>query len=147
MGSEMAAQTFETHAHTPVATGIGYLCLAIGIVGFVLRWFMIGGRYTMALGLAGLIGTNLALLQISRLYITRLQDRIIRTEMRLRAASLLTPEQQRLLSSLTMKQIVALRFASDPELPALVERAAREQLPPVAIKRAIQTWVPDLDRT
>jgi hypothetical protein len=46
-----------------------------------------------------------------------------------------------------MKQIAALRFASDAELPALLERAAREQLPPVAIKRAIKNWVPDLDRT
>lgn len=143
----MAVQTYETHAHQPIATGIGYLCLAIAIVGFALRWLLIGGRYTMALGLAGLIGTNLALLQISRLYITKLQDRIIRTEMRLRAASLLTPEQQRLMAGLTMKQIVALRFASDPELPALVERAAREHLPPNDIKRAIRDWVPDLDRT
>ena len=143
----MPAQTFETHAHRPTATAVGYLCLTVAIIGFALRWFLIGGRYTMALGLAGLIGTNLALLQISRLYITRLQDRIIRTEMRLRAASLLTPEQQRLLSGLTMKQIAALRFASDAELPALLERAAREQLPPVAIKRAIKNWVPDLDRT
>jgi hypothetical protein len=143
----MATQTFETHAHRPMATGVGYLCLTIAIVGFALRWFLIGGRYTMALGLGGLIGTNLALLQISRLYITRLQDRIIRTEMRLRAATLLTPEQQRLLSGLTMKQTAALRFAPDAELPALVERAAREQLPPVAIKRAIRNWVPDLDRT
>jgi predicted phage-related endonuclease len=143
----MAVQTFETHAHRPIATGIGYLCLVIAIAGFALRWFMIGGRYTMALGLAGLIGANLVLLQISRLYITRLQDRIIRTEMRLRATSLLTPEQQTLLSGLTMKQIVALRFASDAELPVLVERAAREQLPPAAIKRAIRNWVADLDRT
>ncbi len=143
----MAVQTFETHAHRPTATAIGYLCLAIAIAGFALRWFMIGGRYTMALGLAGLIGANLALLQISRLYITRLQDRIIRMEMRLRAGSLLTPEQQRLMEGLTMKQIVALRFASDPELPALLERAAREHLPPHDIKQAIRNWVPDLDRT
>ena len=145
--SRMAVQTFETHTHRPIATGVGYLCLAVAIVGFVLRWFMIGGRYTMALGLAGLVGTNLVLLLISRRYTTKLQDRIIRTEMRLRAASLLTPEQQRLMSGLTMKQIVALRFASDPELPALVERAAREHLPPSVIKRAITSWIPDVDRT
>lgn len=143
----MPAQTYESHTHTPVATGVGYLCLAIASVSFVLRWFLIGGRVTMALGLAGLVGTNLVLLWTARRYTTKLQDRIIRTEMRLRAAALLTPEQQRALSGLTMKQIVALRFASDPELPALAERAAREHLPPDAIKRAIRTWVPDPDRT
>jgi hypothetical protein len=87
------------------------------------------------------------LLWISRLYITRLQDRIIKLEMRVRTAALLTPEQQRLLMTLDNKRIAALRFASDGELPALVERAVREKLPPKEIKRAITTWVPDNDRT
>ena len=64
-----------------------------------------------------------------------------------RAAAFLTPEQQRLLMQLDTKQIVALRFASDAEMPALLERAAREKLPPKEIKRAIKTWVPDYDRT
>jgi Family of unknown function (DUF6526) len=143
----MATQSFENHAHQPVLTGIGYLFLVIAIVGFALRWFAIGGRTTMALGLAGLIATNLTLLLISRTYTTKLQDRIIKIEMRMRGAGLLTPEQQRLLMQLGNKQIVALRFASDAELPMLVERAARERLPPVEIKRAVKTWVPDLDRT
>ena len=143
----MASQTYATHVHRPTLTGVGYLCLVIAIVGFTLRWLLIGGRLTMAIGLAGLIGSQIALLLISRNYITRLQDRIIRLEMRLRGANLLTPDQQRQLASLRIKQIVALRFASDVELPALVERAAREQLPPDSIKRAIATWVPDYDRT
>ena len=143
----MASQTYATHVHRPTLTGVGYLCLVIAIVGFTLRWLLIGGRLTMAIGLAGLIGSQIALLLISRNYITRLQDRIIRLEMRLRGANLLTPDQQRQLASLRIKQIVALRFASDVELPALVERAAREQLPPDSIKRAITTWVPDYDRT
>jgi hypothetical protein len=128
-------------------TGLGYLFLAIALTGFALRWFGTGGRSTMALGLAGLMGTSLMLLLISRSYTTKLQDRIIKLEMRMRGASLLTPEQQRLLLQLDNKQIVALRFASDGELPLLVERAARERLRPIEIKRAVKTWVPDLDRT
>ena len=35
-----------------------------------------------------------------------------------------------------MKEIAALRFAPDTELPALLERAARERLAPLDIKRA-----------
>jgi hypothetical protein len=143
----MATQSFENHAHQPVLTGVGYACLAVAVAGFALRWFGTGGRATMALGLAGLIATNLVLLLISRSYTTKLQDRIIKIEMRMRGAGLLTSEQQRLLSTLGNKQIVALRFASDAELPQLVERAARERLPPIEIKRAVKTWVPDLDRT
>ena len=117
------------------------------MVAFTLRWFLIGGRVTMAIGLGGIIAAVGTLLTISRAYTTSLQDRIIRLEMRVRTLSLLSPEQQRMLAALTMKQIVALRFASDAELPALLERAARERLSPVDIKRAIRNWVPDLDRT
>jgi Family of unknown function (DUF6526) len=67
--------------------------------------------------------------------------------MRVRAASLLTPEQQRLLFQCDNKRIAALRFASDAELGALVERASKEQLKPTDIKRAIKNWVADNDRT
>jgi hypothetical protein len=112
-----------------------------------LRWFHIGGAYTMALGVGCLSLAVATLLYVSRTYITRLQDRIIRLEMHVRGAALLTPEQQRMLSGLHIKQVAALRFASDAELPALLERAAREQLKPDEIKRAIKTWVPDLHRT
>jgi uncharacterized protein DUF6526 len=89
----------------------------------------------------------LVLLQISRRYTTRLQDRIIKLEMRVRTASYLTPDQQRLFAQLHNKQIAALRFASDDELPALLERSVREKLPPKEIKRAVKNWTPDLDRT
>jgi len=143
----MREQSFENHAHQPVAAGIGYLCLWLALIFFALRWFLIGGRVTMALGLFCLCASVQALLFTSRTYITRLQDRIIKLEMRVRTAPFLTPEQQRMLLQLDNKQIVALRFASDAEIPALLERAAREQLPPREIKRAIKTWVPDYDRT
>ena len=51
------------------------------------------------------------------------------------------------LSRLSRSQVVALRFASDAELPALLERAEREHLTGDQIKRAIKDWVADLDRT
>jgi hypothetical protein len=143
----MPEQSYANHAHRPMLTVLGYLFLTIAMVCFYYRWREIGGRTMMALGIAGLIATNLMLLLMSRSYTTRLQDRIIKIEMRMRAAGLLTPEQQRMLAALGNKHIVALRFASDAELPLLVERAARERLAPADIKRAIKTWVPDPDRT
>lgn len=143
----MSEQSFEHHAHQPVAIGIGYLCLWLALASFALRWFLIGGRVTMALGLFLLCAAVQVLLYTSRAYTTALQDRIIKLEMRVRTASFLTAEQQRMLLQLDKKQIVALRFASDAEMPALLERAVREKLPPKEIKRAIRTWVPDLDRT
>jgi hypothetical protein len=141
------AQTFENHGHRPVPTAVGFVLTIVSLSAFGLRWFAIGGRLTFALGLFCLIGAVLTLLYVSRIYTTKLQDRIIKLEMRVRCAPLLTPERQRLLAELGTKQIVALRFASDAELPALIERAAREQLPPREIKRAIKSWTPDPDRT
>jgi hypothetical protein len=102
---------------------------------------------SFAAGLVGLILSVGTLILISRTYITRLQDRIIKLEMRVRGAGVLNLEQQRALQTLNPKQIAALRFASDEELPALVERTAREQLPPADIKKSIRTWVADYDRT
>jgi hypothetical protein len=140
-------QTLENHAHRPTLTGLGYLLTIVALVALALRWFHIGGRLTFAIGLLSLAGAVLTLLYMSRVYTTKLQDRIIKLEMRVRCAPLLTPEQQRLLAQLANKQIVALRFASNSELPALLERTSREQLPADEIKRAIKTWMPDLDRT
>jgi len=140
-------QTYENHAHLPVRTAIGFACLTVAVVAFALRWFGIGGRGSFALGLLGLCAAVTMLLLMSRSYTTQLQDRIIKLEMRVRTASLLTPEQQRLLGQLDNKQIAALRFASDGELAALLERAVREKLQPKEIKRAVKSWTPDLDRT
>ena len=143
----MATQSYANHRHNPKMSGIGFLFLLLSIVAFGLRWFQIGGRYTMALGLIGLIGAVQILLSISRVYITKLQDRIIKLEMRVRAMTLLSPAQQSVLARLSKQQIVALRFASDAELPALVERADREKLSADQIKQAVTNWVPDWDRT
>ena len=84
---------------------------------------------------------------IIRWYIVALQDRIIMLEMKVRAAEVLAPGQDAQLSKLTVKQIVALRFASDDELGSLLERAVRENLSPRDIKASIRTWRPDWYRT
>jgi hypothetical protein len=143
----MPTQDYATHRHNPTLSAIGFLFLLVAVVAFTLRWFEIGGRYTMALGLLGLIASILTLLWISRVYITKLQDRIIRLEMRVRGMTLLTPAQQAILARLSKPQIVALRFASDAELAALVEQADREKMTAEQIKRAITHWLPDFDRT
>src|SRR5262245_3967683 len=118
--SAMKTQTYATHRHSPTLVNVGSAFLLLAIVAFALRGFYIGGRYSMAIGLFGLIGSISTLLTISRVYITRLQDRIIKLEMRIRCATLLSPAMQEAYGRLTKRQIVALRFASDEEIPALV---------------------------
>jgi hypothetical protein len=143
----MAPLSYATHRHNPKPTGIGFLFVVLALVAFALSWFEIGGRAMFATGLLSLSASIVVLLGISRTYTTKLQDRIIKLEMRLRCAQLLSGAQQASLARLSNPQIVALRFASDEELPTLVERAEREQLTADQIKRAIKNWLPDLDRT
>ena len=143
----MATQTYATHRHNPRLTGIGFMLVLVAIVSLALRWFGIGGQTTLAAGLAALIAADVVLLLISRAYTTRLQNRIIRLEMKMRCGQFLSPAQMAALSRLSMSQLVALRFASDEEVPPLLDRAEREGLTNDQIKRAIKNWIPDWDRT
>ena len=80
---------------------------------------------------------------LTRGYSLKVQDRVIRVEERLRILSLVSAAEQAELESLTIRQYVALRFASNAELPMLARRAVRENLDGKAIKQAIVAWRPD----
>ncbi len=76
----------------------------------------------------------------ARIFALKAQDRAIRAEENLRhyalTGKLLDPR-------LGVKQIVALRFASDEEFVELAHRAAEQNMEPDAIKRAIKNWRAD----
>ena len=59
---------------------------------------------------------------LARIMALTAQDRLIRLEMRLRLAGLLPPDLNARFNELTRGQLVALRFASDAELPDLCRR-------------------------
>lgn len=78
-----------------------------------------------------------------RAYATKLQDRIIRTEERLRLQSLVTGPSASRIGELTIDQLIGLRFASDAEVPALVDKTLAQNLSKTDIKKAIVHWRPD----
>jgi hypothetical protein len=76
----------------------------------------------------------------------RAQDRIIRLEEQLRYARLLSADDLTRSHNLTLRQIIGLRFASDAELPALMNRALDQGLTEKQIKQAVVHWRPDTYR-
>ena len=141
----MAEQNFRSHARfdplfhffvAPVLLANVFVALA----AFIRRWPDHWGSY------AWLLVVSVALLMtagVARASALRAQDRIIRVEEMLRYQRLLGPEGMQAAQQLGLRQIIALRFASDAELPALARRAAVERMAPKAIKAAVQVWRAD----
>jgi len=78
-----------------------------------------------------------------RIFPLKAQDRAIRAEENLRCFAM---TGKLLDSRLGIRQVIALRFASDGEFVALARRAADENLPPDDIKKAIKDWRADTYR-
>ncbi len=139
-------QNFENHAKfVPafhiVTLGIFFINL-IWSISRVIRSF--SGQTVMSLLLA--IAFLLAALY-ARMFALTVQDRVIRLEMQLRLQKLLPADLQPRIPEFALAQLIALRFASDRELPDLARKVLDEKLSDrKAIKKLVKEWQPDLLR-
>jgi len=148
-GIEMAEskpQSFEHHTRVvPPYHMVAFPILAINLI-----WSLYNVIRTPSAGTVISLLLAVALLIIfffARLFALAVQDRVIRLEERLRLEKLLPPDLQPRIPEFTVSQLVALRFASDQELPALARRVLTENITDrKVIKRMIQQWRPDHQR-
>jgi len=137
-------QSYTNHAQmTPVyhyfTSPLALVFLIWSIVRFVKApgaetgYFLVG-----SLALTGVV-------MVSRLSPLRVQDRLIRLEEQWRYQRVLSPElAKQAMTVLHPRHYIALRFASDAELPALVEQVLGDPaLTPKQIKQQIRHWRAD----
>ena len=123
--------------------GIAFLGLITLILSIVFFFQNVGSQWLLSVIVLGFALMFTFVTVKLRGYATTLQDRIIRSEENFRFYRL---TGNLLDSKLSLKQVIALRFAEDEEYPDLVERAIQENLPPDDIKKAIRNWRADHHR-
>jgi hypothetical protein len=141
----MAEQSFATHRKFVP----GYHYVAFGILVINLIWSL----FRLVRPLAPLfdsllnVAVAVALLLLAwylRVFPLKAQDRVIRLEETLRLERLLPPDLRPRIGTLRPGQLIALRFASDEELPELTRTVLdRGTMTPDEIKKMIRSWRAD----
>jgi hypothetical protein len=106
----------------------------------VFRWRFLGFSWGWLIGML----TALALFILAvfaRTFALKVQDRVIRIEERQRCERLLPAELKSRIEEITPRQFVALRFASDDELPGLVNKVLTGKISDTkTIKQMVKNW-------
>jgi len=140
----MAEQTFANHVRW--VPGFHFFVMPVIALNFgwsIYRWKLAGfslDAFISVLTAAAL----LMLMAYARLFALKAQDRVIRLEERMRLDKLLPADLKPRIEEFTSGQLVAMRFASDAELPALARKVLDGNIRSgKAIKQMVQTWRPD----
>ena len=141
----MIEQNFKNHAKmVPGFHYVGLLSILALLIGSFINLCHSAPENLYSASLICLIAFIAAILwAYTRLFSLKAQDRAIRAEENLRyyvMTGKLFPQE------LAVQQIIALRFASDAEFIALVDKTVKENLTNKEIKLAIQNWKADYYR-
>lgn len=139
-------QSFQHHARiVPSFHGAVFGIFAVNLIYrlySVIRYPSFGALMAVLMAVAFVL-----LFFHTRLFALSVQDRVIRLEERLRMERLLPADLQPRIGEFTVDQLVALRFASDAELPELARKVLDEKIAErKAIKALVKTWRPDFLR-
>ena len=136
-------QNFSNHPRmVPAFHGVLFTLIVV-ILGYAVTMFVKHPAFGTAVGV--MLAVSLLLITwYARVFALTVQYRVIRLEERLRMAALLPPDLQRRIPDFSRGQLVALRFASDAELPALAKRVLDEKITDQKeIKNLIKEWRAD----
>jgi hypothetical protein len=142
MGDQMA-QNFKNHVKfVPV-----FHFFVLPVLLFNVGWAIYRIVRAPSAGSVEILVVALALLLAAlygRMFALAVQDRLIRLEMQLRLQGLLPANLRSRIPEFSLNQLVALRFASDAELPELAGKVLAENLQDrKTIKRMIRNWQAD----
>jgi uncharacterized protein DUF6526 len=143
MPNELPSQTFKNHAR--VVPGFHYVLLPLLLFNVVWTTMRLWRHPSSDTAVATLVGVCLVLLALfARMFAMTVQDRVIRLEMQLRLIQLCPPDLAARIPEFSRGQLVALRFASDAELPALARKVLDEKLEDrKTIKKMVKDWKAD----
>lgn len=141
----MSEQNFENHGrYIPLWHYITPTIMFAVLIGSIINLIHTEKSNHYSAALIVVIALLLFILYwYSRSFALRAQDRAIRSEENFRHFILTGKPFD---SRLRMGQIIALRFASDEEMPALAKRAVEENLMQKQIKEAVKKWRADYHR-
>ena len=138
-------QNYKNHTRlVPTYHGLTWLPALALLIGAVINLANSSEENLYSASLIVLISLIIVSILIhARSFGLKAQDRAIRAEENLRHFVL---TGRPLDSRLTLGQVIALRFASDEEFPALAQRAADKSLSNKTIKQEIKNWRADYHR-
>jgi Na+/melibiose symporter-like transporter len=141
----MSTQNYKNHVRLSIPWHFvtGGLILAV-LIGSIVNLTHSSGDNLYSASLLVVISLILvSVFLFARSFALRVQDRAIRAEENFRHFVLTGKPLDK---QLRLGQIIALRFASDDEMPALATKAVAEKLHSRQIKQLIQHWRPDYYR-
>ena len=144
--AEKLPQTFENHIKIVPTYHVGLTVILLVNLLWAAWQLIREPRLDHVVGLLLAIGLGIIMWYL-RIWPLTVQDRLIRLEETLRMREILPADLRTRLGELRRGQFVALRFAPDDELPALVRRVLDGELKSGReIKQAIRNWRPDTFR-